>query len=477
MRNFSQLFYITMNIKNSITVLLILLVCRAVFPDRIFAQNLKISDNHRFLVKQDGTPFFWQGDTAWELFIKLNQEETEYYLRNRAGKGFNVIQCVLTGTGMSDLDKQAKNGYTVFVDMDPAKPNEKYFDHVDRVIDKAGEFGLYLAILPAWGSLVVGENPFLDDKLAYSYGRYLGARYKNRKNIVWILGGDATPEGYEHVWAKLAEGIKAGGSNQIMSYHIYGEMSSSEFWHTAGWLDFNMIQSGHTSAFYDNYRLISIDYEKKPVKPVIDGEPIYERIPIGFCPMNGRADAHMVRVEAYWSVFAGAFGFTYGCNGVWQFYNNEKGWAYWADLSWKEAIEAPGSYQMRYVKDLMLSRPFLSRIPDQSVIEPGASHGVDHLQATRDGSAGKNDATYIMVYFPYLTHKYKIRTDVIPASKLRIWWYDPRTGAAFLQGEMENTGTLELPWGSEINTNGSGPDWVLVIDDASKKYLRPGISV
>lgn len=123
----------------------------------------------------------------------------------------------------------------------------------------------------------------------------------------------------------------------------------------------------------------------------------------------------------------------------------------------------------------MLSRPFLSRIPDQSIILPEASLGVDHLQATRDGTLGKNDATYLMVYFPYLTSKYKIKTDVIPASKIRIWWYDPRTGTAFLQGKTDNTGMFEIPWGCEIRTNNSGPDWVLIIDDASKNYPEPGL--
>ncbi len=129
---------------------------------------------------------------------------------------------------------------------------------------------------------------------------------------------------------------------------------------------------------------------------------------------------------------------------------------------------------MQHLKNLMLSRPFLSRIPDQSIIEPKASHDMDHLQATRDGTPGKNDATYLMVYFPFLTHKYKINTDVISASKLRVWWFDPRTGESFDKGEIENTGVFELPWGSEIKTNYSGPDWVLIIDDASKNYPKPG---
>jgi len=465
----------TMIKEKNIALFLISLISLASFHFQISAQNLKVSDNNRFLVHEDNSPFFYLGDTAWELFIRLNKKETEFYLRNRAGKDFNVIQCVLTGTGMSDLEKPTKEGNTVFIDMDPTKPNDKHFDHVDWVIDKADELGMYLAMLPVWATLVVDENPVLDKTSAYSYGLYLGNRYKNKTNLIWVLGGDKRAEGYEQVWENLAKGIKDGGSNHLMTYHyhLYDEQVSSDVWQSAKWLSFNMVESGHMSAFDDNYRLITEDYNKIPIKPVLDGELMYEGILIGFCSTNGKANTHMVRVETYWSVFAGAFGFTYGQNSVWQFYNNEKKWSWGADISWKEGMEAPGSFQMQFLKNLMLSRPYLSRIPDQSIIEPKASHGVDHIQATRDGTLGGNDATYIMVYFPFLTHKYKIHTDAISASKLRIWWFDPRTGEFFDKGEIENTGIFELPWGSEISTNNTGPDWVLVIDDGAKKYPPP----
>jgi hypothetical protein len=338
--------------------------------------------------------------------------------------------------------------------------------------------GMYLGMLPVWASMVVSESPIFNKTSAYSYGLYLGKRYKNKANIIWILGGDKSAEGYEPVWESFAKGIIDGGSNQLMTYHYHlnDNKVSSDAWQSAEWLSFNMVESGHMSAYSDNYRLITEDYNKIPVKPVIDGELMYEGILVGFCSTNGKANTHMVRVETYWSVFAGAFGFTYGQNSVWQFYNNEKKWSWGADITWKEGLDAPGSFQVQHLKNLILSRPFLSRIPDQSIIEPKTSLGVDHLQATRDGTLGENDATYLMVYFPYLTHKHKIKTGAISASKLRVWWFDPRTGESFDKGIIENTGSFELPWGSEIQTNNSGPDWVLIIDDASKEYPTPGNS-
>ncbi len=52
---------------------------------------MRISANQRFLVHDDGTPFFYLGDTAWELFHRLTLAEAEQYLRDRAAKGFTVI--------------------------------------------------------------------------------------------------------------------------------------------------------------------------------------------------------------------------------------------------------------------------------------------------------------------------------------------------------------------------------------------------
>ena len=450
-------------------------------PGEVCAQYLRVSDNHHFLVNEDGSPFFWLGDTGWELLHRLDKSDTEHYLRNRSGKGFNVVQCVLPG--LMGLEVPNQKGELFLDNLDPSKPNEKYFEHVDWVIDKANEFGIKLAILPVWGGQIEEDHPVIrskkifDEKTAYIYGVYLGNRYKDRSNIVWVLGGDTKPEGYEKVWENLVKGLKAGGSNHLISYHIYGEMSSSEFWHHSDWLDFNMIQSGHISAFYDNYRLIERDYKLTPPKPVLDGEPIYEGIHIGFARVNGRANDHHVRVEAYWSVFSGGFGYTYGHNSIWQMYSNDRTPLFRAEMTWKEAMEAPGSSQMHHLKNLMLSRPFLSRIPDQSILNPSASRNVDHLQATRDGTPDKKDATYIMVYFPYMTHKYKVKTNAIAASKLRVWWFDPRTGVSFPYGEIDNSGIFEIPWGSNINTNNGGPDWVLVIDDGAKKYPPPGIPI
>ena len=115
-------------------------------PDRIV-----VSANRHFFADQSGTPFFWLGDTAWLLFSKLNREETLRYLDNRAVKGFNVIQVM----AINDPQMKSVTGVPALVDGDPAKPflnggKDSYWDHIDWVIERAGERGIYVGLVAAW---------------------------------------------------------------------------------------------------------------------------------------------------------------------------------------------------------------------------------------------------------------------------------------------------------------------------------------
>src|ERR1051326_1689138 len=104
---------------------------------------LKISANHRFLVHDDGTPFFYLGDTAWELFHRCTLAEAVEYLQDRAAKSFTVIQAVVLAE-LDGLHVPNTNGDLPLIDDDPQRPNESYFAHVDAVVEAASDFGLYV---------------------------------------------------------------------------------------------------------------------------------------------------------------------------------------------------------------------------------------------------------------------------------------------------------------------------------------------
>jgi hypothetical protein len=169
-------------------------------------------------------------------------------------------------------------------------------------------------------------------------------------------------------------------------------------------------------------------------------------------------------------------GHTYGHNSVWQMYRKGEVPIDGARIEWMKALDAEGSSEMVHLRDLMESRPYLTRIPDQSLILPNAQavgRDSDRVQITRDGAVGKNDATYIFAYLPILKFVH-INTSVIPSSNLRAWWYNPRTGGSLLIGVFKNDGDFS-PKSDQLPRASEGcPDWVLVIDDASKSYPAPG---
>lgn len=233
-----------------------LLLC-AVALDNATAQlpGLRISENRRFLVTETGEPFFWLGDTAWELFHRLNREEADRYLQDRASKGFTVIQAVALAE-LDGLDTPNAYGHHPLEDNDPARPdvkdgpNNDYWDHVDYIVNKANALGLYIGFLPTWGDKWnkkwgVGPEVFTPEN-AEAYGAWLGRRYEN-KALIWILGGDRPIESDEHrtITMAMARGLRAGdGGTHLRTFHPMGGHSSSEWFHDDDWLDFNMRQNG-----------------------------------------------------------------------------------------------------------------------------------------------------------------------------------------------------------------------------------------
>jgi len=462
--------------------LLIIALTAILFSLAVSAQFLSVSENQRFLVTSEGKPYFWLGDTGWEMLHRLDKKEMEHYMRNRSGKGFTVIQAVVIGE-IDGLTFPNMEGHLPFEDFDPERPTEAYFKLVDYAVEQAREFGLVLALLPTWHSYVLpGSHPLLREKAvfntenAYAYGKFLGERYKDAPNIVWVLGGDWPAGPQIEIWDALAEGLSAGDSaRHLKTYHPRGQQTSSTWLHNREWLDFNMVQTGHQAPSFPVYDWISNDYYLTPAKPVVNGEPSYEEIGIWFNPANPRHDAYEIRKQAYWSVFAGAFGHTYGNNNIWQMNNQDNSDRIWPNRTWDKALNSPGAGQLIHLRNLMESRPFLSRIPDQSLLMgDNPSYASDHIRVTRDGTFGASDATYIMVYLPYYK-SFKINTQVIPGTRLKVWWYNPQTGQAYLQATLDNQVEFAFSnWNDLIKVGMGGPDWVVVIDDASAGYEAPG---
>jgi hypothetical protein len=272
--------------------------CAAANPFGAVAGRIKVAENRRYLQYENGKPFFYLGDTAWELLHRLNREEATPYLTNRARKGFTVIQAV---------------------------------------------------VLAPLGGLTV-PNPC-------------------------------------------------------------GEV------------------------------------------PLLDGDPHYEGIPVGFHNRGARGmdrfDDCDVRQAAYWSLLAGACGFTYGNNNVWQMFRpgvtgpddvarrdlfGEPGSNIGADIPWHEALDHPGAFQMRHVRRLFESLPFTKLGPDQRVILNGPTTGGARIRAAR-----ASDGSFALVYSPR-GESLTLDKSLIKAERQRQYWYDPRDGTAYASKEQDSWG-------------------------------------
>ncbi len=439
------------------------------------SQSLRVSDNSRRLVNKDGSAFFYMGDTAWELFHRCSKEETEMYLKDRNAKGFNVIQAVILAE-IDGLNTPNVEGEKPFVNNNTLEPNEAYFKHVDWVIAKAEELGIYMAVLPTWGdkwNKKWGKGPvvFYNPDKARKYGKYIGKRYKNQPNIIWVLGGDRSPETDLHfeINRAMAEGINEGDEGKhLMTYHPSGSASSSRWFHNDGWLDFNMLQSGHSVINRPVYNNISGDYNLKPVKPCLNGEPQYEDIPVGFSLLNERFTAYDVRQAGYWSVLAGALGHTYGNNNIWQMWTEKSAPILGARIPWYEAIHQPGALEMGYMRKLFESRPFLQMIPDQDILDKVFGQNKDEIRAARG-----TDNSFVIVYTPHGNPAH-INMEKLSGDKIAGYWYNPREG---LSQKIEPFANPKKVKAFVPPSSGAHTDWVLVLDDVSKKYPDPAAFV
>lgn len=432
---------------------------------------LRVSENQRFLQHEDGKPFFWMGDTAWELFHRLTREEAEWYLEKRRAQGFNLIQAVALAE-FQGLTQPNAYGHLPLNDLDPTQLNEDYFAHVDWIIDRAATKGLYVGLLPTWGDKVVkgawGAGPIVfNDDNAYSYGYLLGRRYGNRPNIVWILGGDRPAiwqeqDDYTELWRAMSQGLDEGAGRHILTtYHPSGSENTrtTKHIHHEKWLDVNMMQSGHGGGHdVPVWNWVAEDYAMTPAKPTLDGEPNYEDHPVNpwpnYDPANGYYRDHDVRKQLYRSVFAGACGVTYGHHSIWQFWSARFEIVNHADRFWTEAIDRPGAQQVVHLRRLMETKPYFTRVPDQSVLASDAGVRGSHMVVTRD-----SERRYAMIYVPN-TQTVDVNMDAIAGDKARVSWYNPRTGTTTSLGTFATKGTRFF------TTPDHGPDWVLLLDAA-----------
>jgi hypothetical protein len=434
-------------------------------PDPVFP--LQVSANGRHLMDQQGKPFLYQADTCWKLFLKLTEDEAGEYLRARKAQGFNTIQVMLTGFFEHGVAETNRAGEQPFLgDTDFAQPNEDFFAHIDRVVAKARELNLVLAIAPLWAGCCregwAGQDA--EGKLkpmnlngpdkCRAFGRWLGWRYARFNNIVWILGGDSDPQESRDVMNALARGLKGGAPHHLMTYHASSSHSSSDVWPNERWVEVVMVYTyfrGFNKAWNKNqpdvYEVGYKEYRKSPPKPFYLGESTYEG------EHGAWGSALQARKQAWWALLSGGTGHAYGSP-------NWRGPA-----NWREVIELPGAGSLKHLPGLFHQFAWHTLVPDDEnkLAVAGRGEFATNNYATTALAA---DGSFSISYLP---SRRDLTLDLTRFSgPINASWYDPTNGRF-----VEITGSPIKNHGQRAFTppdkNAAGDsDFVLVLQTAPR---------
>ncbi len=406
---------------------------------------LRVSVNGRYLVDQDGAPFFYHADTAWRLPQRLDRAATRYYLDLCKEQGFTALHVHTINTEKEGPANQG--GHPPFAPLsDITRPYEPYWRHLDTVMEEIAMRGFLIVASVAWfGAGGVGWRHHLTRDAAGSYGRFLGVRYRHLPNILWVQGGDNDPGAKAHIAHVLAESIKEVAPHHLHTYHAAAGHASARFFHHAAWLDVNMAYT------YDEaYRQVRDEYRRPaPVRPIILGESGYE----GEANTGFPWTPALVRRQPYWALLSGAAGHAYGGAGVWHF-----------GAGWRTALDRPARRQMAHVRALFASRPWQTLQPtvDDTLLTAGRGEGAAYAAAARAA-----DGSFAFVYVP--TH----RTLTIGLASLQ----GPVTASCFdpTDGSIRAVPDLAQQYGgartitSPPRNSAGDEDFVLILDAAQRR--------
>lgn len=420
---------------------------------------LSVADNRRHLVDRDGRPFLLVGDAGWSILVSATREDAVKYLDDRASRGFNTIIVNLLEYYFSPDPPRNRYGDAPFtIPGDFSTPNPAYFDHARWVLERAAERNIlvllcvcYLGYHDAgwpgptfWNEGWFGEIMKNGFHRCRAYGRFVGERFGDLDNLVWVMGGDADPGSALVSIGQMAEGIRDADPRHLMTAHCAPESSPADRYRGETWLDLN-----NTYTYEIVHAHLFEDYRRIPPMPTWLMESAYEN-------MHSASEVQLRR-QAYWSILRGGFGHVFGCAPVWSF-----------GQGWEAALDGPGSRGMTRFAEAFRDLPWWTLEPEAApsvswdprlqgpkllLSGHGEARGLDFCSIARTA-----DGTLAMAYMP-TARKLVLDTSVLAGSTARLTWFDPIDGGWRDGGERATGGRIEVdPPGEQ--------DWLLAIESA-----------
>lgn len=412
---------------------------------------LAVKSGTLYLIDASERPFFLHGDTAWSLIADLKREDAELYLADRRRRGFNALLVNLLEHRFARNAPRNSYGEPPFHgDSDFSRPNEKYFEHADWVLNRASELGFVVLLAPAYAGAHGGAEGWYREIQANGagklrqYGEFLGKRYRHLKNIVWTHGGDYNPPDRSLIDA-VAEGIRAQDAAALHTAHTSPETIGSEYWGDRSWLDFDTLYT--YGPVHLQARKAAQEFGKRPF---ILLESAYE--------FEHSAGELRVRTQAYQALLNGAAGHVFGNNPIWHF---DGPGLYPEPVGWREALSSRGSQSMTHLVNLFRQLEWWRLRPDLKSELLVAGYGPEDARAV---AALSEDRRWGLVYAPGLR---SLGIDWSAFKReIEARWYDPAMGtfkvATAVRERAKTIRYFETP-----GLNGAGLyDWVLVLTSA-----------
>jgi Protein of unknown function (DUF4038)/Putative collagen-binding domain of a collagenase len=424
-------------------------------------------------------PVFLTGDDAWSLQVQLSEEDIRYYLDDRASRGFNALWVGLVDNTYSNHPPRDFYGNVPFDGPDFTNENPAYWRRVDQTLREAAARGITVFASPAFvGAGCDGGycKSYRSSSLGVvaSYGEFLGKRYRDFPNVVWLIGGDADPfdKNVQSKLYALAQGIRSADPMHLITTENNRGTSSIGIWSEAKWLDLD--------ALYVEPRDIP---HKAKIDYLIGTHPLF-LLEDWYEGEHGISELE-VREEGYWAVLSGCtLGRFFGNYATWNF-----SWQKNTTDSWKDQLGSKGSIGQAWMGRLFRSRAHWKLVPDfdHNVVTSGnvlwksissVSESIERIVSKAPAAAPRtlsvaaqtSDGQTIIVYVPNgNAESIGISMDRIrdPESQTRAWWFNPRDGSTWLIGTFASSGRRKF-------TAPDSSDWVLVIDSLSANLPPPG---
>lgn len=416
---------------------------------------LKVSENKRYLITQQGKPFLYHADTGWQMFVALTTKEAVEYMSLRKAQGFNTIQAQIS----MEPNQTNRYGDKPFDgDVDFSKPNERYHNHIREVLKKADSLGLLVSLTQPWLGCCeesYGNRPDKPiqkngPKKNRQYGEYLGKKFSEFNNLFWITGGDNDPKSDRESLFAFIEGLySAAPRHQLITYHASSSHSSTDLFQYAPWLGFSFIytywREKPTAWVVADlqphvYESALREWSKSDVMPFVLGESQYEGD--GLAKENDMGTPHVIRRQAYWTMLSGGAGEAYGAD-TWDF-----------PTDWRRRVQYPGAHQLKYFISFFESIPWHTLVPDvrhQAVVSGYGEWSKNNYVTT----AVSTDKKLMVAYMPEI-QPLMVDFGYLNGSTFSYYWFNPSDG---IKSDIFKVTTKTVQRIAPAN----GSDWVLVV--------------